>query len=80
MGIFPVRSVRKKVLVLAGAFLLLLLAAAHGQPLAAKESLTIRFIPVLVAETAGEGYADGITAYSSGVTFRRVYRVLPEGE
>ena len=66
----------KRIFIWAGAFLLLLSVAVHAQPLAAKKSLTIRFIPVLMEETTGEGYVEGDTAYSPGVTFRWAYRVL----
>ena len=70
----------KRLFILTGAFLLLLSVAAHAQPLVAKKALTIRFIPVLTVETEKDGYAEGDTAYSSGVTFRRAYRILSAQE
>ena len=80
MGILPDRRVWKRIVILAGALLLLLSAAVYAQPRIDRKSLTIRFVPVLAEETAGEGSADRNTVLSPAVTFRRAYIAVPENE
>ena len=54
---------------------LLIVVAAHAQPLVSTSSLKVTFTPVLVQETVEEGHEDGNVIYGPTITFRRAYRV-----
>ena len=68
-------AMRKRLITLIAAMLLLVVVAAQAQPLTATSSFSITFTPVLVQETVEEGQEEGNMVYGPTVTFRWAYRV-----
>ena len=69
---------RKRLITLIAAMLLLVVVAAQAQPLTATSSFSITFTPVLVQETAEKGHEDGNTLISPVIRFKLAYRVSTE--